>query len=70
MIKMFDMPHCYQWREAFAWMPVTTVTGKRVWLRKIYKQRFYSAGKLIGGGNFHLEPFVEYADLFDLLTHE
>ena len=61
------MPNCYPWRPTFAWLPKKTVSSKIVWLRKIYKQRFYSAGKVVGGGNFHLEPFVEYADLFDLL---
>jgi hypothetical protein len=70
MIKYYDGPDCYPWREVFALWPVLTVTGKWVWLRKVYKRKFYSAGKVVGGGNFHLEPFVEYSDIFDILIND
>jgi hypothetical protein len=61
--KIFDGPDCYRWREVFAFLPVKTISGKYVWFRKVYKQRFWS----LWGTGFHMEPVVEYAELFDLL---
>lgn len=29
----------FLWKETFAWLPVTTITGKRVWLKKVFKRR-------------------------------
>lgn len=57
---------CYPWREVFAWLPVQTISGKYVWLRKIYKRRFW----LIWGTGFHMEPIVEYGELFDVLAED
>lgn len=64
--KIFDGAGCYRWRETFAWFPVKTLAGKYVWLRKIYKQRYWA----IWGRGFHMETEVEYAELFDLLKYE
>jgi hypothetical protein len=57
---------CYPWTEVFAWLPRQTVSGKWVWLRKIYKRRFW----VVWGTGFHMEPHVEYGTVFDMLTHE
>ncbi len=62
--RLFDGPDCYSWRKTFAFWPVKTITGKRVWLRTIYKQRFWA----VWGAGFHMEPEVEYAELFDILA--
>lgn len=64
--RIFDGPDCYHWREVFAYWPVKTISGKTIWLRKIYKQKFWA----VWGTGFHMEPTVEYAELFDLLTHD
>ena len=56
---------CYPLREVFAFWPVKTIKGKYVWLRKIYKQRFW----VVWGTGFHMEPHVEYAELFDILNY-
>jgi hypothetical protein len=57
---------CYPWRKVFAWWPVKTVSGRYVWLRKIYKRKFW----VIWDRGFHMEPEVEYADMFEILKME
>ena len=57
---------CYPWMQVFAFWPVKTIGGKYVWLRKIYKQRFW----VVWGSGFHMEPHVEYAELFDILNYD
>ena len=58
-----DGADCYSWREVFAWLPVTTISGKRVWWRKVWKKRVWA----VWGAGFHMEPIVLYGDAFDLL---
>lgn len=53
----------YPWREIYAWFPVKTITGKRVWMEKVYKRKFW----IVWGTGFHMEPEVEYATLFEIL---
>jgi hypothetical protein len=57
---------CYPWRKVFAWWPVKTVGGRYVWLRKIYKRKFW----VIWGRGFHMEPEVEYAELFEIIKYD
>jgi hypothetical protein len=64
--QMHDGPDCYPWREVFALWPVKTVNGKWVWLRKIYKRKFW----VVWGQHFHMEPHVEYGTLFDMINYE
>lgn len=56
---------CYPWREYFAWLPVTTITGQRVWGVKIYKRKVW----VVWGTGFHMEPEVQYATLFEILNN-
>ena len=60
-----DGADCYPWREVFAWWPVKTITGRRLWWTKVYKRRVW----LVWGSSFHMEPEVQYATAFDLLTY-
>jgi hypothetical protein len=62
--RLFDRPDCYRWRRSFAIWPVKTIKGKYVWFKHIYKQRFWA----VWGHGFHMEPEVEYAEIFDILT--
>ena len=62
--RIFDGPDCYNWREVFAWWPVRTIGGKRVWMNFVYKRKFWA----VWGTGFHTEPHVEYAELFDILA--
>jgi hypothetical protein len=58
-----DGADCYPWREVFAWWPVKTITGKRVWWSKLYKRRVW----IVWGTGFHMEPINQYATLFEIL---
>lgn len=61
-----DGADCYPWREIYAWLPVKTVTGKVVWRQKLYKRKVW----VVWGTGFHMEPQVQYATAFDLLTYQ
>jgi len=61
-----DGAACYPWREVYAWWPVKTVSGRRVWGRKIFKRRVW----VVWGTGFHMEPETQYAELFDILSDD
>ena len=63
--RIWDGPDCYPWMQVFAWLPVRTIGGKIVWLKKIYKRKFW----VVWGTGFHMEPQVEYGTLFDMIHH-
>ncbi len=52
------------WYESFALLPHKTISGKWVWLQRIFKRRVW---KCTG---FADEPFTEYANLFEVLINE
>ena len=58
-----DGADCYPWREAYAWWPVKTISGKTVWRRKIYKRKVW----IVWGTGFHMEPETQYAEFFEIL---
>lgn len=62
--RIYNGADCYPWREVFAYLPVKTITGKYVWCKKVYKQRFW----IVWGTSFHMEPEVEYATLIEILA--
>ena len=64
--RIFDGPDCYNWREVFAWWPVRTIGGKRVWMNFVYKRKFWA----VWGTGVHTEPQVEYGTVFDMLDYE
>jgi hypothetical protein len=64
--RIYDGPDCYPWRKTFALLPVKTVSGKYVWLKPVYKQKFW----VIWGTGFHMEPHVEYGEIFDVLKDQ
>ena len=57
---------CYPWVEYFAILPRKTVTGKRIFWTKAYKRKVW----VVWGTGFHMEPEVQYATAFDLLTYD
>jgi hypothetical protein len=61
-----DGADCYPWKEVYAWLPVKTISGKRAWMEKLYKRRVW----IVWGTGFHMEPEVQYATAFDVLTHD
>ena len=64
--RIHNGPDCYPWRPWFAWRPVKTISGQRVWLRRIYKRRFGA----VWGTGFHMEPKVEFGDILDILKDD
>lgn len=63
MIKNIGQIHYIEkpWTEIFAWFPRRTITGRWVWMRKLYQRRVWRYTGFVS------EPFTEYADIFDLL---
>lgn len=61
--RIFNGADCYSWRKTFALWPVKTIGGQYVWLRTVYKQRFWA----VWGNGFHMEPTSEYATLLEIL---
>lgn len=64
--RIWDGVDCYPWREVFAIWPVKTIGGKYIWFKKVYKRKFWA----VWGTGFHMEPVVEYATVFDMITAE
>lgn len=61
-----DGAGCYPWREVFAWWPVTTISGQRVWLDRVFRRRVW----VVWGTGFHMEPEVEFSTLFEMLADD
>jgi hypothetical protein len=57
---------CYPWHEVYAWLPTKTISGNYVWGKKLFKRKVW----VVWGTGFHMEPHVQYATAFDLLTYE
>ena len=57
---------CYPWMEYFAIVPRKTVSGTRIFWTKAYKRKVWA----VWGTGFHMEPVVQYATAFDLLTYD
>ncbi len=55
---------CYPWHEVYAWWPVKTITGKWIWLEKVFKRKIW----LVWGASFHMEPETEFATFFELVA--
>jgi hypothetical protein len=63
--RIYDGCDCYPWIKTFAFWPVKTITGKYIWLKKVYKRKLW----VVWGQGFHMEPFVEYATILEMLGH-
>lgn len=61
-----DGADCYPWHEYFAIIPRKTVSGTRIFWEKAYKRKVW----VVWGTGFHMEPHVQYATAFDLLTYD
>lgn len=54
----------HDWMETFVLLPHRTISGRWVWLRKIYCRRVWRYTGFVD------EPFTEYGDVFDILADE
>lgn len=52
------------WGTKFAFFPVTTITGKRAWLKKVFSRR------LLLMSNGQIEVAHQYATTFELLSQD
>ena len=59
-----DGADCYPWIETFVIWPRRSITGAPLFWTKAYKRRVW----VVWGTGFHMEPAVQYATAFDLLT--
>jgi hypothetical protein len=60
-----DGADCYPWTETFVIWPRRSISGAPLFWTKAYKRRVW----VVWGTGFHMEPEVQYATAFDLLTH-
>lgn len=61
-----DGADCYPWRETFVMWPRKSITGAPLFWTKAYKRKVW----VVWGTGFHMEPEVQYATAFDLLTYD
>jgi len=61
-----DGADCYPWTETFVIWPRRSVSGAPLFWTKAYKRRVW----VVWGTGFHMEPEVQYATAFDLLTYD
>ena len=54
------------WQRWWAWRPVTTISGKRVWLSRCYRRRCVSTIRAKDGKPVF---WTEYATLFDVMYY-
>jgi len=59
-----DGADCYPWHEYFAILPRKTIGGKRVFWERAYRRKVW----VVWGTGFHMEPEVQYANLFEILS--
>jgi hypothetical protein len=60
-----DGAGCYPWTETFIMWPKTSITGRKLFWTKAYKRKVW----VVWGTGFHMEPTIQYADVFDLLKN-
>lgn len=69
IIVYFNDKYCYKWKKTFAFLPVKTISGHRVWLKTVYKRRGY-----IHDDEFKVQfeknylPTKQYGTVLDLLS--
>lgn len=61
-----DGAGCYPWTETFVIFPKKTITGVSLFWIKAYKRKVW----VVWGTGFHMEPVVQYATLFELISHQ
>lgn len=53
----------HDWVPTFVFLPHRTVSGRWVWLKKVYIRRVWVYTGFVD------EPETQYGDIFDVLTH-
>ena len=55
---------CYSWTETFVIWPRRSISGAPLFWTRAYKRRVW----VVWGTGFHMEPEVQYATIFDILS--
>jgi len=55
----------YPWKQVFVWWPKISISGQRLFWCKAYKRKVW----VVWGTSFHMEPEVQYATVFEILSH-
>ena len=63
---IYDGVDCFPWTRCFVILPRRSITGKRLFLEWVFKRKVW----IVWGGSFHMEPEVQYADIFEILELE
>jgi hypothetical protein len=57
--------HRTNWKYWFAWYPVVTVNGERIWLQKCFRRKVFP----FWDDMMYHSPDHEYATLFDVIQN-
>ena len=55
---------CYPWTETFVIWPRKSISGAPLFWTRAYKRKVW----VVWGTGFHMEPEVQYATIFDILS--
>ena len=55
---------CYPWMETFVILPRKSIGGTRLFWERAYRRKVW----IVWGVSFHMEPEVQYANLFEILS--
>lgn len=56
----------HHWHKVFAWFPVYTIKGRRIWWDYVYKRAYW----YIPAHETGVVDGVEYGDIFDVLSDD
>ena len=59
-----DGADCYPWTETFVIWPRKSISGESLFWTRAYKRKVW----IVWGTGFHMEPEVQYATIFDILS--
>ena len=65
-VQIIITEKCYSWRKTFVIGPVTTITGKKVCFKRLYKRKIF----VRYGGGFYEKYLIQYATLFEILNSD
>jgi hypothetical protein len=63
---MYEDKELTPWREVFAFLPVTTMAGERVWLKNVYRREALE----YGDSRLYHGPEIIYGTIFDVLKEQ
>lgn len=63
-----DSPRCYNWRNHFTIFPRTTISGKTIWMKWIYKRNIRVVFNFTHTGNPVIDK-IQYGTSFDVIAN-